>query len=81
MKDLPFKVYFIHVEHDGKHYWYANKGGGAWGLSPYMVDAMPLTANNLRKVREKLNRYGEVKYKDVMIPVHNHKTVMYTSIG
>ena len=78
--DIPQKVYFIYTEFNDKRYWYANKGGGAWGLSPYFVDAMPLTAKHVAKVQEKLSRVGGIKYKDVHIPTYHTKVMMYRAV-
>lgn len=78
--DIPQKVYFVYTEFNDKRYWYANKGGGAWGLSPYFVDAMPLTAKHVAKVQGKLNRVGGVKYKDVHIPTYHTKVMMYRAV-
>ena len=78
--DIQQKVYFIYTEFNDKRYWYANKGGGAWGLSPYFVDAMPLTAKHVAKVQQKLNRVGGIKYKDVHIPTYHTKVMMYRAV-
>lgn len=78
--DIPQKVYFVYTEFNDKRYWYANKGGGAWGLSPYFVDAMPLTARHVGKVQQKLNRVGGIKYKDVHIPLYHTKVMMYRAV-